>query len=270
MRVVAPLLKALLMVAAVAAVGGTPHAAEQLSFEKVDAIKTPRGARVPYLVVQPKQMPHGILVMFVGGTGDLELRDHSPFTQSRNFLARTRRHFADRGYVVVLPDVPSDRVTNGLVGWRASAAHSADISALVARLRKRWRKPVWLVGTSHGTISAAAAAGARVSGVSGVVLAAPVTRPSKRRPSTMFDAPVERIRVPTLVVQHKRDECHVTPPGDVGLVMARLRSAPKKRALTLDGGLPAQSRACGSRSAHGFYGIELDVVSAIVAWLRSH
>lgn len=268
MRIVAPLIGALLTTAAFAASGGISRAAEQLSFEKVDAIKTPRGARLPYLVVQPKQAPHGILVMFVGGTGDLELRDHSPFTRSRSFLARTRRHFADRGYVVVLPDVPSDRVTNGLVGWRASAAHSADISAVIARLRKRWRKPVWLVGTSRGTISAAAV-GSRVSGVSGVVLAAPVTRPSKRRPSTMFDSPVERIRVPVLVVHHKRSACHVAQPGDVGLVFARLRSAPRKKKLVLDGGLPAQSRACGLRSAHSFYGIELDVVGAIVAWLRS-
>ena len=56
-----------------------------------------------------------------------------------------------------------------------STAHADDIGAVAARLRAEASVPVWLIGTSMGTFSAAGGAiGAR--GIDGLVLTSTITR----------------------------------------------------------------------------------------------
>jgi len=233
--------------------------------EGINQIRTDRGSVLRYHVTLPPGPVRGIAILFIGGSGRLKL-DREPEPSSKNFLVRARRLFAARGFVVALPDAPSDRGREGLDGWRTSAEHVADIAKLVQVLRDRWPAPAWLIGTSRGTISAAAA-GARIPIVAGVVLSSSVTVPSRRRPSTVFDAPVRSLNKPVMVVHHQKDACRVSPPNGAGRLFARLTSATVREIRMIEGGRPGEGRACGPISPHGFLDVERETVREIVGWI---
>ncbi len=53
-------------------------------------------------------------------------------------------------------EVPSDHKTGyGYGAFRASQEHAQDIAGVIVALRREASVPVWVVGTSMGTISAA-------------------------------------------------------------------------------------------------------------------
>jgi hypothetical protein len=54
--------------------------------------------------------------------------------------------------LVAIVDPPSDR--SSLYGFRITRAHALDIKGVIAYLRQQAPVPVWLVGTSYGTVSA--------------------------------------------------------------------------------------------------------------------
>jgi hypothetical protein len=247
-----------------ALIGGlaAPAAAQQ---DGVNQIKTDRGSVLRYYVALPPGPVRGIAILFVGSNGRLGL-DRGPEPASKNFLVRARGLFAARGFVVALPDAPSDRGSEGLDGWRTSQGHMADIGKLARHLRDRWPVPVWLIGNSRGTISAAAA-GVRVPIIAGVILTSTVTVRSKRRPATVFDASVRELNLPVLVVHHQNDACRVTPPSGAGRLFARLSAATVREIRMIEGGRPAEGEACGPLSPHGFLGVERETVRAIVNWI---
>ena len=80
---------------------------------------------------------------------------------------------------------------------------------------------------------------------------------------------LDRIRVPALVVAHEDDECRVTPPGGAEWIAESLVNASTVEVKMFSGGDSPRSRACGALSAHGFLGIEQDVVAAIAAFIKS-
>ena len=90
---------------------------------------------------------------------------------------------------------------------------------------------------------------------------------SDGRPVT--DLPLDRIRVPALVVAHEDDECWATPPDGAERIAEGLVNAPKVAVKMFSGGDPPLSKPCHARSAHGFLGIEQDVVAAIAAFIKS-
>ena len=94
---------------------------------------------------------------------------------SGNFLSRSREEFQSAGFNVLVAYRPTDLQALDFA-YRASAAHVAELKRIVAYARQRFGQPVWLVGTSRGTVSAAAAAVALGAGeVQGLVLTASVT-----------------------------------------------------------------------------------------------
>ncbi len=90
---------------------------------------------------------------------------------------------------------------------------------------------------------------------------------SDGRPVT--DLPLDRIRVPTLVVAHEDDECWATPPDGAERIAKGLVNAPKVAVKMFSGGDEPRSTPCTALSAHGFLGIEQDVVAAIAAFITS-
>lgn len=187
-----------------------------------------------------------------------------------NFLVRTRHDFAAHGFAVAVVDAPSDRKERiGMLGgFRNSAEHVTDIDAVTTHLKKTVGVPVWLVGTSRGTESAAYVAIHAKEKVAGLVLTSSMTEDnSKGRPVT--DLALDRIRVPALVVAHEDDECRVTPPDGAERIAKGLVNAPKVAVKMFSGGDPPRSKPCKALSAHGFLGIEQDVVAAIAAFITS-
>lgn len=197
--------------------------------------------------------PAASVILFPGSLGRLG-------TRNTNFLVRVAPDFAAQGFNVAIADTPSDQPNGMPDGFRTGAAHAEDIGAAVTFLRQRAAVPVWLVGTSRGTISAASL-GAQLgpSRVAGVVLTSTV----------WAQVSPDQLRVPTLLVHNRDDGCKETQYDFAPLTLSRLTAAPVKELITVSGG-KLRSTPCEALSQHGFYGIEDQVVPPIAAWIKAH
>jgi pimeloyl-ACP methyl ester carboxylesterase len=184
-----------------------------------------------------------------------------------NFLIRTRRLFADQGLLVVVLDAPSDRQSFPyLSGFRQTPQHVADLKAAIAWAREGYKVPIWLVGTSRGTQSAAYAATELVGpeGPDGLVLTSSILTDDKSRPVPSM--PIERIRVPVLVVHHEQDGCSLCSSSNVPALMAKLKNSSHSELLWFRGG-QNNGDPCDAFAYHGFNGIEPEVVRRMATWV---
>lgn len=211
--------------------------------------------------------PRATLVMLPGGTGDVGVRRDGDPRHDDNFVVRTRSDWVTKGYAVVIPDT-IDRAN--LRGVRSSPAYGRLVDALAGYARDRFDAPVFLIGTSQGTIAAMnGAARARPGLIAGVVLTESVTVPGRRSTETVFDARPQNVRVPVLIVANRDDACDVAPPALAERIVAALSQAPSVRVLPVGGGVQQSRSACGSLSPHGYDGIEQKVIDAVTSWLRT-
>jgi hypothetical protein len=223
------------------------------------------GAQQRVLYVRPGS-PKGTIVMLPGGTGDLGLEDDGGISHGNNFVVRTRALWLDQGYALVIPDALDGQNMRGL---RNSPEYAQAVAGLVRFAHEQRPGPVFLLGTSQGSIAAMNGA-AHLSGstLSGVVLTESVTRESKSG-ETVFDASPGQVTVPALIVANRDSSCRVAPAEDASRIKAAMTRAPEVEILYVQGGV-TRSRACGSLSPHGYLGIEREVVEKIVAWLNAH
>lgn len=214
--------------------------------------------------------PWATIILFAGGDGVLDLRPDTGIRRAGNFLVRTRQTWLAQGLAVLIPDAPEG--LGGLRDERARPGYATDIAAMVRLARQLHpNAPVWLIGTSNGTVSAANGAASLPRGqIAGLVLTSPVTRRGRQgaQSATVFSLPLAAVAVPTLIVTHQQDECVLTPPSEAPRIRDALSGAPRAELLVVDGGLPATSAPCEARSAHGFLGIENEVVARITTWMR--
>ena len=139
-----------------------------------------RGVFVRLLIEAPAT-PQAVAVLFAGGKGVLGILDDGQLSWgSGNFVVRSRGYFLNHGIATALIDGPSDRPRE-LWGFRETEQHATDIGAVISALRKRFGVPVWLVGTSRGTVSVAHA-GVRLQqhGADGIALTASVLLANRR------------------------------------------------------------------------------------------
>jgi dienelactone hydrolase len=234
--------------------------------QKVVDIPTRPGVTQRMVVLSPPQ-PRAAVVLFAGGHGGLQVYPNGSMKWGEgNFVVRTRRLFAEQGLLVAVVDAPSDR--RDLGGFRQSPEHAEDIRAVIAWLRAQASVPVWLLGTSRGTQSAAAVAlhlpGAE--GPDGLVLTSTMLADDKGRP--VPEMPLRRLRVPVLVVHHEQDGCRHCAFADIGKLTDKLDRVPRQQLLTFKGGLN-QGDPCEAMAYHGFNGLEGDVVGKIAAWITT-
>jgi pimeloyl-ACP methyl ester carboxylesterase len=235
---------------------------------EVRTIPTRPGVTQSFLLVRPSAPPAASVVLFAGGHGALNLGGRR-LGLAGNFLVRNRARFAEQGLLVAVIDTPSDR-PDGLDGFRTGAAHAEDVRLVIAALRHEAAVPVWLVGTSMGTVSAASAtARLTTGGPDGLVLTSTVTRQGRERPESVGDVRLKDVRVPTLVVHHRDDACRATPYADMPSLLRDLGQAPRRELLTVQGGDPPRSPPCEARAAHGFLGLDAEVVAAIAGWIKA-
>jgi len=159
LRLAAVGIATLLPLAALAAPSTVRSRASGLATEVVTVNVRPE-VTVRYLAVfNRKAKPVAAVVLFSGGNGTLRLGARSSLgTGRKNFLVRSRETFARQDLYVAVVDVPSDQ-QSGLNGEiRRSLQYAQDIARVIAEVRRRANAPVWLVGTSSGTISAAGVA----------------------------------------------------------------------------------------------------------------
>lgn len=223
----------------------------------------------------------GGVVLLAGGSGVIDLDDQGcAQALTGNSLVRGAPFLHAAGLITALVDAPTDlhRNPDGLAGFRADPRHAEDIGRVIAELRRRVNGPIWLVGTSRGTISAANA-GARLAGATradGVVLTSVLTAGNSRgqKPwvaQTVFDLPLASITAPVLLLGHADDLCVRTPPARMADVASRITSV-RKQLVTVTGGPGGRGvagvEACEGRSPHGFVGQEEDVLAGIVRFIR--
>jgi hypothetical protein len=223
-----------------------------------------------FLIASLPQNQRAVAVLFPGSGGLIRLRAENgqiKFGQN-NFLVRSRREFIQRGLITIILDAPSDYQT----GWgmsdefRLGEDHFTDVSIVVADLAKRFPGlPLFLIGTSRGSISAGALGARFGSGLSGVVLTSTMFRragrKSKEPGSGLSGFDFSTIKVPVLFVHHVSDQCGSTPYGDAA------RLADKYPLISVFGGRAPESGPCDPFSAHGYFGKESETVEAIVNWM---
>ena len=240
-----------------------------VSAQEIVTLPTRPGVSQSYFLASLPQNPQAIAVLFPGAGGFIRIRreDDKIRFDSGNFLVRTRGEFVKRGAVAAIMDAPSDQQGNwGMTDqFRLGEQHFVDISAVVTDLRGRFSGlPIFLVGTSRGTISAAALGARFGPQVAGVVLTATLFRQSSGRSESgpglsRFD--FGTIKVPVLFVHHVSDQCGVTPYADAA------RLVDKYPLVSVLGGRPPQSGPCDALSAHGFFGKESETVEQTVNWM---
>ncbi len=237
------------------------------AWAQVVDIPTRPGVTQRLLLLRPAQ-PQAVVLLLAGGHGGLRLFDNgTPRWGDNNFLVRTRALFAEQGLAVAVLDVPSDRQRPPfLEGFRQTAEHASDLKATIAWLRSQWGLPVWLVGTSRGTQSVAFVATelAGSEGPDGIVLSSSILADERSRAVPAM--PLERIRVPVLVLHHERDGCRLCAFSQVPALMDGLKSSPRKQLLAFTGGV-SEGDPCHAMAHHGFNGIEADVVRQAAAWM---
>lgn len=241
-------------------------AGAQTTQEVVD-IPTRPGVTERTIVLTPPNSKAAV-VLLAGGHGGLQIYPNGSMKWGEgNFLVRTRQLFADQGLRVAIVDAPSDRQTAPyLAGFRQTPEHAADLKAVIAWLRKTSAGPVWLVGTSRGTQSVAYVATelSGIDGPDGIVLTSTILADNRSRAVPAM--PLDKIRVPVLVVHHEQDGCSVCPYSEVPAMMAKLATAPRSELLSFKGG---QNRGdpCEAFAYHGFNGLEPEVVRQVAAWV---
>jgi dienelactone hydrolase len=233
--------------------------------EDIITLPTRGGVTQSYLLSAPASgKAQVVAILFPGGAGktDLERETARKVPDRGNFLVRTRHLFAGNGVAAVVMDAPSDQSGGMEDGFRLGEAHAEDIGKVVADLKKRFPGlPVFLVGTSRGTISAASAGKRLGKEIDGVVLTATVFLASKTQPGLSgFD--YSSIPSPLLFVHHVEDGCAYTPYASAKQLADRFPL------ISVSGGRPPQSKPCEAMSQHGFLGKETETVDAIAKWLQ--
>ena len=234
------------------------------SAEDIITLSTRGGASQSYLLTVPETgKPQAVAILFPGGPGkvDLERETARKVLDRGNFLVRTRQLFAGNGVAAAVMDAPSDQSAGMDDPFRLGEAHTQDIEKVVADLKKRFPGlPVFLVGTSRGTVSAASAGRRLGKEIDGVVLTSTLFLANKRQQGlSNFD--YSTIPSPLLFVHHVNDGCSVTPYSSAKRLSDRFPL------VSVSGGLPPQSEPCEAMSAHGYIGKEPETVEAIAKWM---
>jgi alpha-beta hydrolase superfamily lysophospholipase len=236
--------------------------------QEVVPLSTRPGVTETYFLASAPKNPQAIAVLFPGSGGYIRIRmeNGQPKFGGDNFLVRVRADFVKRGVVAAIVDAPSDQQGGEGMGddFRLGADHLTDISAVIADLKKRFPEiPVFLIGTSRGTVSAAGLGARFGPEVAGVVLTSSLFSRAGSSPSkqglSRFD--FATIKVPLLFVHHASDQCQFTQYADAQALSS------KYPLISVVGGTTPKSGPCDPFAQHGFYGKESETVEEMVNWM---
>ncbi len=226
------------------------------------------GGKLQRILIVTPPHPRAAIVMLPGGSGDVGIERDGDISHDNNFVVRSRGLWAARGYAVLIPDT-IDRAN--LRGERSTPRYAQLVADLTAYARSSIAPPaalpVFLLGTSQGSIAAMnGAAHAAPGTLAGVVLTESVSVMGGSH-ETVFDAAPERVKIAALIVANTDDRCDVAPPGMAPRIATAMTNSPDVKVETVSGGTTKSAKACGSRTPHGYYGIEDRVVDLISKWM---
>jgi hypothetical protein len=79
----------------------------------------------------------------------------------------------------------------------------------------------------------------------------------------------KRLQIPSLVVGHKKDRCRWTLPASVTAFKAWYEKGGGTLDVVLLDGPEGTGDPCEARAAHGFAGIDGQVVSTVTGWIKN-
>jgi pimeloyl-ACP methyl ester carboxylesterase len=247
--------------------GGGVQAQTSPPVGEVQWVDTRPQVRVPLFTVWNPRAK-ATVVLFSGGAGGYGKLNPDGWPGGQNFLIRTGKQWASYPFNVVMVGRPSDGIDlqDGTV--RTGELHAADNVAIFSAVKAKSPLPLWLVGTSLGTISATAAAVHDSLGqIAGMVLTSSVT--GYKKPGAVPRQDLSKIRVPTLVVHHARDGCRLCAPHEAKTIPAALTNAPVKAFLLVTEGTGESGDPCDALHFHGYIGAEAWVVDQIARWIQN-
>ena len=206
------------------------------------------------------------VLLFPGGGGGFgKVEDGRP--TSNNFLVRSVPYFVANGFNVAIFGRPSDSEELDYAD-RISDTHLTDVRAVLDYVKAQSAAPVWLVGTSRGTISAAAmAVKVQDPAIAGLVLTSSVV--NYKKPGAVPKQDLAAIRLPVLVFHHSKDACMQCKPHEVPAILKGLSNSPVKKLMMVDGGANPTGDVCAAQHWHGFIGMEKEAIDTIAAWIKS-
>jgi hypothetical protein len=248
---------------------GIPLAAQAADAEAVTINTNFTVFTPPVRLSQPAREARASVVLMEGGNGLLDLDAAGEISGAGNFLIRSANLFLRNGLNVMMADA-APAFPGGLAdGDRLGATHAAELQGFINAAISRWGKPVWVVGTSNGSISTVTAGGFQpaLTGLRGLVMTSPVTVLPTSAEQATFNLLALRVTLPALVVWHQNDHCSVSPPTGAAALFAVLPSNDKASA-SFRGGHSVATDPCGPFSEHGYAGIEEEVVNEIAKYIR--
>lgn len=232
--------------------------------DQVIRLETRPGAKVAVFYMKRDGATATAVLLPGGGGGFGKIEEGKP--TGNNFLVRSRDFFADAGLNVAVMNRASDKSDLDYPD-RVADEHMTDIKALVDYLKTDSGLPVWIVGTSRGTVSATAAAVKfGNSDLAGIVLTSSVVNYKKIGAVPAQD--IGSIKIPVLVVHHEQDGCQHCRPHEVPAIVQGLRNAPLKKLVMVNGGANPSGDPCEALHYHGFVGMEKEAVTLITDWLK--
>jgi len=214
---------------------------------------------------EPAPNAKATVLLFPGGAGGFgKVEDGKAMGQ--NFLVRSEPFFIANGFNVAIFGRPSDSQDLDYAD-RISETHMADVRKVLDFVKRKADAPVWIVGTSRGTISAAATAINLQTDIAGLVLTSSVV--SYKKPGAVPKQDLAAIRVPVLVLHHTKDACPHCQPFEVPAILRGLKNAPVKKEIMVIGGENPTGNVCEALHWHGYIGMEREAVDLIGNWIKN-
>lgn len=245
-------------------------------------LDTRQGVTQKFILIKPENPIAAVILL--DGEGDYKMGTSSGKPHighgENGTLIRTRDMYAKAGLMVAAMDKPSDhkpppKFPLGITpAFRMSSEHVQDIKAVMSYLKQEADVPVWLVGMCMGALSSANG-GMNIDEIDGLIFLGSVTTPqpgpyARSYPNGILDLNLGSIKVPTLIIYNKDDECDQTIPSNANKIKEALQNSSIVEVIFLSGGKKPLSEPCASMSYHGFYGIEEQLVSTISNFIKSN
>lgn len=237
------------------------------ALKEIRTIPTRNGVSLDFLVrSNGSSLDKTTVILFPGGEGAHMFRiEEDGRVKGNNFLVRTSKEFA-REFSAVIIDTPSDHRSGMDDDFRKSDEHAVDITRLIEYLASQGVERVFLVGTSRGTLSVLSLAGKiRHPYLKGIVLTS-----SLEYARFMRWLPLDKTRVPVLMVHHSEDACKICDVYEAKRTRDVLAKTTTVDFVEVSGGDLAKSGPCEALSAHGFLGVEQQAIIPIIDWVRKH
>lgn len=220
-------------------------------------------AHLPLYVMSNPNALATLILLPGGDAGTGNIVEGKP--RSGNFLVRSKDYFFNESFNVVVMFRASD-LSKLDYPYRVKE-HVSEIAKVISFSKEKFGKPIWLVGTSRGTVSGTAAAIALGNkDVQGLVLTASVTNKAIGAINTQS---IGDLKMPVLVVHHKNDACKICVPSEASRITSDLKSSPIKKFVMIEGGSDPQGNPCEAKHWHGFINYEKETVKIITNWIKN-